>query len=156
MVVRRWSVAVILEAVRTPVGRFGGALADVRPDDLGGHAIRAAVTRSGIDPASIDEVWIYFPDPWPKKRHHKRRLVQDEFVSLVASRLRSGGTLRLATDWQPYADWMLDTLGRCELLENESADGAWSPRPASRPPTRFELRGQRLGHEVRDLAFRRV
>ena len=114
------------------------------------------VLERQLPPGSIDEVLIYFPDPWPKKRHHKRRLVQDEFVTLVASRLRSDGALRLATDWQPYAEWMLDTLGRCPLLRNESPDGAWSPRPASRPPTRFELRGQRLGHEVRDLAFRRV
>jgi len=109
-----------------------------------------------LPPGSVDEVLLYFPDPWPKKRHHKRRLIQDEFVSLLASRLRSDGMLRLATDWQPYADWMLETLGRCPSLRNESADGAWSPRPASRPPTRFELRGQRLGHEVRDLTFRRV
>ena len=109
-----------------------------------------------LAPASIDELLLYFPDPWPKKRHHKRRIVQDGFVALVASRLRSGGVFRLATDWQPYAEWMLETLGRCPQLSNESPDGVWSPRPASRPPTRFELRGQRLGHDVRDLAFRKI
>jgi tRNA (guanine-N7-)-methyltransferase len=114
------------------------------------------VLAQRLPPDCVDEVLLYFPDPWPKKRHHKRRIVQEGFVALVASRLRSGGVFRLATDWQPYADWMLETLGRCPLLRNESPDGAWSPRPASRPPTRFELRGQRLGHAVRDLAFRRV
>ena len=114
------------------------------------------VLEQRLTPACFDEVLLYFPDPWPKKRHHKRRIVQDGFVALIASRLRTGGVFRLATDWQPYADWMLETLGRCPLLRNESPDGGWSPRPASRPPTRFELRGQQLGHAVRDLAFRRT
>jgi tRNA (guanine-N7-)-methyltransferase len=114
------------------------------------------VLEQRLTPASLDEVLLYFPDPWPKKRHHKRRIVQDGFVTLIASRLRTGGVFRLATDWQPYADWMLETLGRCPLLRNESPDGGWSARPASRPPTRFELRGQQLGHAVRDLAFRRT
>jgi tRNA (guanine-N7-)-methyltransferase len=109
-----------------------------------------------LPPACLDEVLLYFPDPWPKKRHHKRRIVQDAFVAMVASRLTSGGVFRLATDWQPYAEWMLETLSRSPLLVNEAPGGAWSPRSASRPPTRFELRGQRLGHEVWDLAFRRT
>jgi len=113
------------------------------------------VLEQRLPPACLDEVLLYFPDPWPKKRHHKRRIVQERFVTLVASRLRSGGVFRLATDWQPYAEWMLETLGRCPLLRNESPDGTWSPRPPSRPPTRFELRGQRLGHDVWDLAFRK-
>jgi tRNA (guanine-N7-)-methyltransferase len=107
-------------------------------------------------PGSLDEVLLYFPDPWPKKRHHKRRIVQDAFVELVAGRLRPGGVFRLATDWQPYAEWMLETLGRSSLLRNESPTGDWVTRPVSRPPTRFELRGQRLGHAVWDLAFRRI
>ena len=114
------------------------------------------VLEQQLSPACLDEVLLYFPDPWPKKRHHKRRIVQDSFVALVASRLRSGGVFRLATDWQPYADWMLEVLSRSELLRNESQDGTWVARPASRPPTRFELRGQRLGHDVWDLSFRRV
>ncbi len=114
------------------------------------------VLEQRLTPACFDEVLLYFPDPWPKKRHHKRRIVQDGFVALIAPRLRTGGVFRLATDWQPYADWMLETLGRCPLLRNESPDGGWSARPASRPPTRFELRGQQLGHAVRDLAFRRT
>jgi tRNA (guanine-N7-)-methyltransferase len=114
------------------------------------------VLEQRLTPGCLDEVLLYFPDPWPKKRHHKRRIVQDGFVTLIASRLRSGGIFRLATDWQPYAEWMMETLSRSPLFRNEVADGTWSPRPASRPPTRFELRGQRLGHDVWDLAFRRV
>ena len=106
--------------------------------------------------ACLDELLLYFPDPWPKKRHHKRRIVQDEFVALIAMQVTHGGIFRLATDWQPYADWMFEVLGRCPQLRNESPDGRWVERPVSRPPTRFELRGQRLGHEVRDLAFRRT
>jgi len=109
-----------------------------------------------IAEASLDEVLLYFPDPWPKKRHHKRRIVQPGFVALVASRLRPGGVLRMATDWQPYAEHMLAIAGACATLRNDSAEGDYVPRPASRPVTRFERRGQRLGHGVWDLAFRRA
>jgi tRNA (guanine-N7-)-methyltransferase len=113
------------------------------------------VLRECIPEASLDEVLVYFPDPWPKKRHHKRRIVQPQFVALVASRLRPGGVLRMATDWEPYAARMLVVAGACPLLVNESADGGYVERPQSRPVTRFERRGQRLGHGVWDLAFRR-
>jgi len=105
--------------------------------------------------SSLDEVLLYFPDPWPKKRHHKRRIVQPGFVDLVARKLKPGGVFRLATDWQNYAEHMLEVLSACALLENEAPPGAYAERPASRPLTRFEQRGQRLGHEVWDLAFRR-
>jgi len=104
----------------------------------------------------LDEVLILFPDPWPKKRHHKRRLIQGPFASLVASRLRQGGRLRLATDWQPYAQEMLAVLQGIPQLRNEATAGSFIERPADRPPTRFERRGERLGHEVYDLAFRRI
>jgi tRNA (guanine-N7-)-methyltransferase len=113
------------------------------------------VLRHSLAGCEFDEVLLYFPDPWPKKRHHKRRIVQPAFVELVVERLRPGGVFRLATDWEPYAEHMLATLGACARLRNESADDRYVPRPASRPVTRFERRGQRLGHEVRDLAFRR-
>jgi tRNA (guanine-N7-)-methyltransferase len=106
--------------------------------------------------ATLDEVLLYFPDPWPKKRHHKRRIVQPGFVALVSSRLRPGGVFRMATDWQPYAEHMLAVAGACAALRNDSAEGDYVPRPASRPVTRFERRGQRLGHGVWDLAFRRT
>jgi len=114
------------------------------------------VLEQCIAPASLDEVLLYFPDPWPKKRHHKRRIVQPPFVGLVASRLRGGGVLRLATDWQPYAEHMLAVASQCTALRNEAPDGGYVPRPDSRPLTRFERRGQRLGHGVRDLAFSRT
>lgn len=113
------------------------------------------VLQRRLPDASLDEVLLYFPDPWPKKRHHKRRIVQPAFVELVARRLRPGGVLRMATDWQPYAEHMLATVGGCALLRNESPTGDYVARPASRPVTRFERRGQRLGHDVWDLAFRK-
>ncbi len=104
---------------------------------------------------SLDEIVILFPDPWPKKRHHKRRLIQPSFVDLAASRLKRHGTLRLATDWEPYAQQMLEVLAACPILENLAADHAFADRSAERVPTRFEQRGTRLGHGVRDLTFRR-
>lgn len=113
------------------------------------------VLQRRLADASLDEVLLYFPDPWPKKRHHKRRIVQPAFVELVAQRMRPGGVLRMATDWQPYAEHMLATVGACALLRNESPSGDYVERPASRPVTRFERRGQRLGHDVWDLAFRK-
>ena len=108
-----------------------------------------------LAPGSLARVQIFFPDPWHKKRHHKRRLIQPEFAQLVASRLRRGGVLHLATDWQPYAQHMLEVLDACPLLENCAGAGAYSPRPAERPRTKFETRGERLGHGVRDLLYRR-
>jgi tRNA (guanine-N7-)-methyltransferase len=114
------------------------------------------VVSQQIAPGWLQEILIFFPDPWPKKRHHKRRLVQDAFAQLLATRLEPGGVLRIATDWQPYALEMLSTLAGLALLQNLAADGHFASRPAERPPTRFERRGARLGHEVWDLAFRRV
>ncbi|MGI9247267.1 MAG: tRNA (guanosine(46)-N7)-methyltransferase TrmB [Steroidobacteraceae bacterium] len=114
------------------------------------------VLQRRVADASLDEVLLYFPDPWPKKRHHKRRIVQPPFVELVARRLRPGGIFRMATDWQPYAEHMLETAAACAHLRNESATADFVPRPTSRPVTRFERRGQRLGHGVWDLAFRRA
>lgn len=108
-----------------------------------------------IAPGALDEVLIYFADPWPKKRHHKRRLVQPEFVGLLASRMRPGGLLRLATDWQPYAEWMLEVLEASADFENCAGAARFVPRPAERPETKFERRGTRLGHVARDLVFAR-
>lgn len=113
------------------------------------------VLASQIAAQTLDEVLILFPDPWPKKRHHKRRLVQAPFVELVIERLRPGGVLRFATDWQPYADAVLELLSANARLHNLSTDGRFVPRPIGRDPTRFEKRGVRLGHEVWDLAFER-
>ena len=106
-----------------------------------------------IAPGQLDGVHIFFPDPWHKKRHHKRRLIQPPLVALLASRLKPGGYLHCATDWEPYARQMLDVLCAEPLLIN-TADG-WAPRPGYRPLTKFENRGLRLGHGVWDLVFRR-
>jgi tRNA (guanine-N7-)-methyltransferase len=109
-----------------------------------------------LPPDCINELLILFPDPWPKKRHHKRRLVQPPFVELAVSRLTVDGVLRLATDWEPYAQEMLSTLAANPRLRNAAPEGGFIPRPQERPVTRFERRGERLGHGVRDLAFRRI
>jgi tRNA (guanine-N7-)-methyltransferase len=114
-----------------------------------------AVLEECIKPATLDGVQIYFPDPWHKKRHHKRRLIQPAFVTLVCSRLAPGGYLHLATDWQNYAEHMLEVLSGEAGLVNRAGAGNYAARPAWRPETRFEQRGQRLGHEVRDLLFER-
>ena len=106
-----------------------------------------------IAPDSLAGVHIYFPDPWHKKRHNKRRLVQPPLVALLASRLAPGGYLHLATDWVPYAEQMLEVISAEPLLVNTAAD--YAPRPAWRPETKFERRGLKLGHEVRDLLFLR-
>ncbi len=108
-----------------------------------------------IAPGALDEVLVLFPDPWHKSRHHKRRLIQPAFVALVASRMRSGALLQLATDWEPYAAQMLDVLGTSPDFENATPGGGFAARPAWRIVTRFERRGHRLGHGVWDLSFRR-
>lgn len=112
------------------------------------------VLRDMIAPDSLDGIRVFFPDPWHKKRHHKRRLIQPDFVHELSQRLKPGACLHLATDWLPYAEHMLEVL-RCEsLLENTAP--AYAPRPACRPLTKFELRGLKRGHEVRDLVFRKI
>jgi len=113
-----------------------------------------AVLESMIAPGSLAGVHVYFPDPWPKKRHWKRRLIQPPFVALLASRLAPGGLLHCATDWQPYAEQMLEVLSAEPTLVNTAAD--YAPRPAWRPETKFERRGLALGHGVWDLLFRRA
>ncbi len=111
------------------------------------------VLRDMVAPGSLAAVHVFFPDPWHKKRHHKRRLIQAPLVELIASRLEPGGVLHCATDWEEYAQQMLEVLGGCALLENTVPD--YAPRPQSRPLSKFEARGLRLGHGVRDLVFRR-
>ncbi|MBE7461384.1 MAG: tRNA (guanosine(46)-N7)-methyltransferase TrmB [Zoogloeaceae bacterium] len=111
------------------------------------------VLRNMIPPASLDGAHIFFPDPWPKKRHHKRRLVQTDFVALLASRLKPGGYLHLATDWQEYAEQMLAVLCAEPQLENTAA--GYAARPDYRPQTKFETRGLKLGHGVWDIVFRK-
>jgi tRNA (guanine-N7-)-methyltransferase len=111
------------------------------------------VLRHQIPPGSLDTVQIFFPDPWHKKRHHKRRIIQPEFVALLATHLRPGGTLHLATDWEDYAWHMLAVMQTSPAFRN-TADG-FAARPAHRPLTKFEQRGQRLGHGVWDILFKK-
>lgn len=113
------------------------------------------VLKLNISDAALDAVHLFFPDPWPKKRHHKRRIVQPDFVALVARKLKPGGVFHLATDWQDYAEHMAAVMGASPAFEGLAGPGAGSPRPAHRPETRFERRGRRLGHGVWDLVFRR-
>jgi len=111
------------------------------------------VLKTSIVDGAFDQILIFFPDPWHKKRHHKRRLIDAPFVDLLADKLRSGGTLRLATDWQEYAEQMLALANANARLESQSPDGTYVARPDFRPATRFERRGERLGHGVWDLAY---
>ncbi len=109
-----------------------------------------------VPEASLDVIQLFFPDPWPKKRHHKRRIVTPDFVALVASRLKPGGRFHMATDWQDYAEWSLDVLMQNPSLRNLAPEGkTYVDRPADRPETRFERRGRRLDHGVWDLLFER-
>jgi tRNA (guanine-N7-)-methyltransferase len=109
------------------------------------------VLREMIANESLDGAHIFFADPWPKARHHKRRLIQPEFVSLLASRLKNGARIHLATDWEDYAQHMLRVLNAEPQLCNTASD--YAPRPAYRPLTKFERRGLKLGHGVWDLVF---
>ena len=111
------------------------------------------VLTAMLAPSTLAGIHVFFPDPWHKKRHHKRRLIQAPLVHLLASRLAPAGYLHLATDWQDYAEQMLAVLGAEAQLENTAA--AYAPRPDTRPLTKFEQRGIRLGHGVWDLVFRR-
>ena len=108
-----------------------------------------------FDDGSIDRFQLYFPDPWHKKKHNKRRIVQRQFLQLITAKLKPGGVLHMATDWQPYAEQMLELLTAAPGLIN-SSDGDYCPRPDYRPETKFERRGERLGHGVWDLIFTKL
>jgi tRNA (guanine-N7-)-methyltransferase len=114
------------------------------------------VVQNMIPEGYLDGVHVYFPDPWHKKRHNKRRLIQPEFVALLASRIKSGGYWHLATDWQEYAEQMMEVLSAEVSLKNTGTlEGAYAERPSYRPITKFENRGLRLGHGVWDLVFKK-
>ncbi len=114
------------------------------------------VLERNIAEASLTAVLLFFPDPWPKKRHHKRRLVQPAFAELVASRLQSGGHVHVATDWADYADAMLQVLSAQAGLANVAGLGGFAARPDYRPLTRYEARGEAHGHQVWDLVFEKL
>ncbi len=109
-----------------------------------------------IPEASLDGLQLFFPDPWPKKKHHKRRIVQPAFVELVRTRLKPGGTLHMATDWQAYAEHMAEVMAAAPGYRNTATEGDYVMRPESRPLTKFEQRGAKLGHGVWDLLYVRT
>ncbi len=139
---------------------IGSLVADVH--ELGLSNVRVApydavqVFKTCIAPGVLAGIQVFFPDPWPKARHHKRRLIQTDFVSTLTGALAQDGFLHCATDWEDYAHHMLMVLEQEALLSNESNSGGFCERPASRPMTKFEARGQRLGHGTWDLVFTRV
>jgi tRNA (guanine-N7-)-methyltransferase len=112
------------------------------------------VFHTGLAAGSVAEVLIFFPDPWPKVRHHRRRLVQPDVVKIILPALSSDGVLRLATDWEPYAEHMLEVLDAEPALVNVAGDAHFVPRPEDRPVTKFERRGEKLGHAIFDLEYR--
>lgn len=146
-----------IEVHRPGVGRLINGLAEADIDNVRvSNHDAVEVLEKQIPAVSLTEVRIYFPDPWPKKRHHKRRLIQPEFVKLLASRVRAGGLLHLATDWAEYAEHMLEVLEASPEWRNRSGLGAYSPPPAWRIHTHFEKRGVRLGHGVWDLIHEKI
>lgn len=114
------------------------------------------VLSRNIADGALDGIYLFFPDPWHKKRHHKRRIVQPSFTHLVARKLKHGGVFHMATDWEHYAQWALEILNQTPGLKNAAADSGFAADPWDRPPTKFERRGLKLGHGVWDLVFIRV
>ncbi len=114
------------------------------------------VLETGIGDGTLDKVCLYFPDPWPKKKHHKRRILQPGFIGQVAKKLKSGGIFHFATDWQDYADEALDKLEHSGYFENTAGEGSFSVRPRDRPLTKFERRGRKLNHGIWDLIMSRT
>ncbi|MEE9356373.1 MAG: tRNA (guanosine(46)-N7)-methyltransferase TrmB [Methylococcaceae bacterium] len=112
------------------------------------------IVKTKFKAESLDALWLFFPDPWPKKKHHKRRILNSDFIEIVTQKLKTGGYLHAATDWEPYAEQMLKVLQACPALKNQNK--GYAKRPAHRPLTKFEKRGLNLGHQVRDLVFERI
>ncbi|KTC65385.1 tRNA (m7G46) methyltransferase, SAM-dependent (plasmid) [Legionella adelaidensis] len=130
--------------------------------EAGLHNIRIAsfdaveVFKKYLPDNSLQGIQIFFPDPWPKKRHHKRRLVQRDFIKTLVKKIKPGGFIHCATDWEEYAHHMLDVLEKEEQLKNQQIEGGFTPKPPTRPLTKFEKRGEQLGHGVWDLIFFKV
>ncbi|GIX35161.1 MAG: tRNA (guanine-N(7)-)-methyltransferase [Lysobacteraceae bacterium] len=146
-----------IEVHRPGVGRLLNGLNEDGSENVRIYCHDAVeVLERDIGPCTLDEVRIWFPDPWHKKRHHKRRLIQPPFVALLAARMKDGALLHLATDWQAYAEHMLEVLEASPAFRNLAGPGTASPRPPTRPETHFERRGQRLGHGVWDLLYQKM
>jgi len=145
-----------IEVHRPGVGRLLNSI-----DTAGCENLRVSnhdaidVLEQQIPDNSLDRVQLFFPDPWHKKKHNKRRIVQEKFIEQLARKLKPGGVFHLATDWEDYAQHMLSVLNSSQLFQNLSEDNTFVPKPAQRPTTKFEKRGQRLGHGVWDLLFQK-
>lgn len=145
-----------IEVHRPGVGKLLHDMADAGVDNIRVYCDDAVdVLKACIADDSLDAVQIFFPDPWHKKRHNKRRLIQPEFVQLIRRKLKAGGVLHAATDWQDYAEHILATLQAAENFRNCAGEG-YAPRPDYRPKTKFEQRGERLGHGVWDIIFAKI
>ena len=112
--------------------------------------------KNDIADASLAEIRLFFPDPWPKQKHHKRRIVNKTFTHLISKKLVAGGRIHFATDWAPYAEWAMTVFEASPTLENVAGKGSYTPKPDSRIETKFERRGQRLGQESRDLIYKYI
>lgn len=138
----------------------GSLVADLHENQMTNVRIVAhdavEVFRTQVQSNSLSGVQIFFPDPWHKKRHHKRRLIQPDFIKLLAEKIKPGGFIHCATDWQEYAEHILTVLSQEPQLRNQQTAGGYSPKPDSRPNTKFEQRGERLGHGVWDLIFIKI
>lgn len=145
-------------AVEVHTPGIGGLLKLMQEGDINNIRIiqhdAVEVLQNMLADASLDGVHIFFPDPWHKKRHHKRRLIQAEFVKLLCTKLKVGAYIHVATDWQEYAEWVLEVLSAEPMLNNTAHD--YAEKPSYRPLTKFENRGIKLGHGVWDLVFNRV
>jgi len=146
-----------IEVYRNGVAKLLRGIAEKKLTNLRvvvGDAV--SILETAIAANSLYRLQLYFPDPWPKKRHHKRRLVQTAFVNLLASRLVPGGIFHMATDWQDYAKTAAECIQACPAFKNCAEDHALGSRPAYRPETKFEKRGKQLGHGIWDLMFERI
>ncbi|MFK8047333.1 MAG: tRNA (guanosine(46)-N7)-methyltransferase TrmB [Halioglobus sp.] len=146
-----------IEVHKPGVGRLLRDIEDHGLDNIRVYCHDAVeILKDCIPDESLDTVQIFFPDPWHKKKHNKRRLIQPNFVNSLVPKLKHGGLIHLATDWENYAEQMMEVLSDCSQIENLHAQGGFAPRPEHRPLTKFELRGERLGHGVWDLIFKRA
>ena len=146
-----------VEVHRPGVGKLLHGMAEADVSNIRTYCHDAVeILQDCIADGCLDRVQIFFPDPWHKKRHHKRRLIKPEFVALLRRKLRIGGVLHLATDWENYAEQMMEVLGDAPGYRNACGEGKYSPRPDYRPLTKFEKRGERLGHGVWDQLFEAV
>ncbi len=146
-----------IEVHRPGVGALLAGMEDMQLENIRVFCDDAnEVLANCIPDASLSRLQLYFPDPWHKKRHHKRRLVQPEFAQKIRQKLKVGGVFHMATDWENYAEHMMEVMSVAEGYKNRQGQGEYAPRPDYRPITKFEKRGERLGHGVWDLLFERI